>query len=510
MNWLDRTISWFSPSTGVRRVSARRVLDLRERAYDAARMDHRTSSWHTAGSSANAEIASGEERVRNRSRDLVRNNGYALQIVETIADHVVGTGIVSAPIGLRGRNLKRAQSAYAAFVENCDFDGDQDLNGLLWSAEKGKNESGSALIRFRRQSFDGSATVPPLKLQLLEPDFIDTMKDGFLSGGGLIDRGIEYDSEGRRVAFWLLPAHPGDVASWRATRMESTRVPANELIYLFDKLRPGQDRGVPVLAPAIMTLQDLRSYLSAELVRKRVAACQVGVITSQDENIQIGIKPTEKPTYGRQEQKLEPGLFTRLLPGEDIEFSTPPTDNGVDTMVVQYLREASAAAGVMFEQTTGDFSRVNYSSFRAGGHGFRRRTERRQWNFIHRVNRPISARFTEASLAAGLIAAPPGGWRHTPPGFISVDPDRDAKADLANMRMGKVSLSELVEERGWDYIEHLERVAADLAAIEERFGKGFMFDGDPRKVLNQAKPEPEKKKSGDAGNDDDDAADEAA
>lgn len=500
MTWLDSAIGWLSPVSGMRRMQARRAMDIHARAYDAAKRDHRTASWQAAGGSANAEIATAEEVVRNRSRDLVRNNGYALQIVETIADHVVGTGIVSAPIGLKGRNLKRVKDLWSGFVDECDFDGDQDLNGLCWSAEKAQRESGSAIIRFRRQQFDASATRAPLKLQLLEPDFIDVMKTGTTANGGWIDRGIEYDSEGRRVAFWLLPAHPGDVASWRAFSMTSERVPANELVYLFDKLRPGQDRGMPVLAPAILTLQDLRSYFQAELVRKRIAACMVGFITSQDGDIQVGTEPGKTPN-GTQTQKMEPGLLQRLRPGEEITFNNVPGDSGVDAMATQYLRESAAAAGVMFEQATGDFSRVNYSSFRAGGHGFRRRTERRQWAFIHSASRPIVARFTESILAAGLLSAIPGGWRHTPPGFISVDPDKDAKADLANLRMGKVTLSELVEERGWDYVEHLQRLADDIKAMGEILGPDFMFDGDPRKVLNQAKPE-QNDNAGDAGKDD--------
>jgi len=100
----------------------------------------------------------------------------------------------------------------------------------------------------------------------------------------------------------------------------------------------------------------------------------------------------------------------------------------------------------------------------------------------------LSERLTEAAIAAQLLPATPG-WRHTPPGFISVDPDKDAKADLANLRMGKVTLSELVEERGYDYVEHLARYAEDLAAAEEALGPGVMFDGDPRKQLKPSAPE---------------------
>lgn len=492
MSWLDSAIGWVSPVTGARRFSARRAMEIHARAYDAAKRDHRTSIWTTSGSSANAEIAASEEVVRNRVRDLVRNNGYALQVIETLADHVVGTGIVTAPIGLKGRNLKRAKQLWSEWTEVCDWDNDQDLHGLMWLAAKGTFESGSALIRFRRQAFDARTTTAPLKLQLLEPDFIDVLKIGTIAGGGWIDRGIEYDADCRRVAFWLLPAHPGDVASWRAFKMTSERVPASEVSYLFEKLRPGQDRGMPVLTPAVMTLNDLKSYFAAELVRKRVAACMVGVITSEEENVQVGSKPDQKPVYGRQEQKFEPGMFTRLLPGEDMKFNAPPSDSGVDQMAVQYLREISAAAGVMYEHATGDFSRVNYSSWRAGHHGFRRRTERRQWNMmIHQASRPIAMRFNEAALAAGLMNAAPG-WRHTPPGFISVDPYKDAQADRANLRMGKVTLAQLVEERGYDYLEFLYEYAEGLGDADRVFAEagleGVQFDGDPRKAVNQLPP----------------------
>lgn len=493
MNWLDQAISEFSPSWGLRRVNARRALELAGRAYEAARRDHRTTSWHTSGASANAEVACSEEIVRNRSRDLIRNNGYALQIVETFADHVIGTGIVSAPKGLKGRNLARVNDTYARWVDACDWDGDQDLHGLMWSALKGMGESGASLIRLRRVQFDASTKIVPLRLQVIEPDFIDPLKNGTTLQGGIIDRGIEYDSNGIKVALWLYDHHPGDVAQFRSRFLQSSRVPLSECIYLYDKLRPGQDRGMPILAPAIMTLQDLRGYFQSELVRKRIAACMVGVITTNDENANVGIpQGAGKPMYGPQSQKFEPGMWTRLLPGEDVTFNTVPADGQIDAMATIYLREASAAAGVMYEHTTGDFSRVNYSSWRAGSHGFQRRIERRQWNVaIHKCSKPIHARFNEAGLAAQLLPVSVPDWRHTPPGFISVDPYKDAQADLANLRMGKVTLSQLVEKNGYDYLAFLQQVAEDLDAADQalaHLGKGTMFDGDPRKPVGGMKP----------------------
>lgn len=491
MGWLDDTIAWFSPQAGVRRLAARRAYDLHGRAYEAAKRDHRTMSWQTPSSSANAEVGASEEIVRNRARDLVRNNGYALQIVETYADHVVGTGIVGAPTGVKGRNAKKIAADWRSWGEVCDHDGDHDLNGLIWTATKGMAESGAALVRFRRLRFDAKATTAPVSMQVIEPDFIDTMKHGTTASGGEIDRGIEYDAEGRKVAFWLYDRHPGDVAQFRSRAFGSERVPASEVVYLYNKLRPGQDRGMPLLAPAIMRLQDLRGYLDAELVRKRIASCMAGFIRSpDDEEFSLGTDANGaalKKKYGKLVDKFEPGMMTRLLPGEEITLSTPPTADGVSEAAQLYLREAAMAAGVMYEHATGDFSGVNYSSWRAGHHGFRRRMERIQWLVvIHKLCRVIAQRYREAALAANLLPVASFGWRWTPPGFISVDPYKDAQADLANLRMGKVTLSQLVEERGYDYLEFLAQYAEDLANAETVLGAGVMFDGDPRKALKGA------------------------
>lgn len=503
MTWLDTAIGWLAPETGARRLAARRMLDMHGRAYDAAKRDHRTMSWQTGGTSANGEIVSSEEVVRNRSRDLIRNNGFALQIVETYADHVVGTGIVGSPTGLKGRNAKKVSDDYRAWTEECDFEGDHDLNGLMWSATKGMAESGGALIRFRRQAFDANTKIAPLQLQVMEPDFIDPLKNGTIAGGGFIDRGIEYDAEGRKVAYHLYDHHPGEVASFRIRTLTSTRIPANEIVYLYNKLRPGQDRGMPLLAPAVMTLRDLRGYMDAELVRKKIAACMAGFITEKGdgETIKLGTETPvgyEKRKYGKLVEKFEPGMMTRLFPGEDVTMATPPQAQGIAEAAQFYLREAAAAAGVMYEHATGDFSGVNYSSWRAGHHGFQRRMERIQWLVvIHKLCRAIAQRYREAALAAQLLPAANFGWRWTPPGFISVDPYKDAQADLANLRMGKVTLSQLVEARGYDYLEFLGQYAQDLADAESALGAGVMFDGDPRKTApnqasagNDAKAEP--------------------
>jgi hypothetical protein len=329
MNWLDSAVGWLSPSAGVRRIAARRMMQIHGRAYDAAKQDPRNSSWKTAGTDANAEIGASEETVRNRSRDLYRNNGFATQIIDTYADHVVGTGIVGAPTGVKGRNATTIAQGFRNWSEECDFEGDQDLSGLQWSAVKGMAESGAAIIRFRRQAFDAKTKIAPLQLQLLEPDFIDPMKNGRTNSDGLIDRGIEYDADGRKVAYWLLPQHPGNVAQWRMKSLISSRVPANESSTSTTSCGPAR-----TAACRFSRLRSPRCRICAgtwkpsSCASGSPAARSASSAQPDDTDFTMGTDPaTGKELsikYGRQVEKFEPGMWTRLFPGEDVTFNTPP------------------------------------------------------------------------------------------------------------------------------------------------------------------------------------------
>ena len=77
MNWLDKAIGALVPGAGLRRARQRQALAVLTRAYEGARQSRRTEGWIAGGTGANAEIGTALHRLRDRSRDLVRNNPYA-------------------------------------------------------------------------------------------------------------------------------------------------------------------------------------------------------------------------------------------------------------------------------------------------------------------------------------------------------------------------------------------------------------------------------------------------
>jgi capsid protein len=239
-----------------------------------------------------------------------------------------------------------------------------------------------------------------------------------------------------------------------------------------------------------MTLYDLRGYFEAELVRKRIESCLSVFVTTDPDAVDDGTAAIGLPSTvdATRRERLAPGIISYLRPGEDVSTAVPASGGGIGEFSRVQLQASAAAAGVMYEQVTGDFSGTNYSSYRAGNFDFRRMVSRHQWLTITpMLLAPVTQAFARHALISGLA---PGNtlprWSHEMPEFISVDPKKDAEADALNMRMGKVRPSQLIGRTGYNFEEHLEGWAADLAAIADALGD-IQFEGDPRKSQNQTK-----------------------
>lgn len=255
MNWLDQMIGAVAPGAGLRRARQRQMMGVLARAYEGARQGRRTEGWIAAGTGANAEIAPALARLRDRSRDLVRNNPYAGKAVQALVSNMVGTGLMPRARAADAEVSRQADRLWLDFAATADADGLTDFAGLQALIVRGLVESGEVLVRLReRRAEDGLAV--PLQLQVLEADHLDSWKTGELADGGFILQGIEFDALGRRRAYWLFPTHPGDGRG----ALVATRVPADRVLHLFERLRPGQVPGVPWFAPVMLKLRDLDAY----------------------------------------------------------------------------------------------------------------------------------------------------------------------------------------------------------------------------------------------------------
>lgn len=483
MNALDRLISIVDPRAGARRLAARLQLD-QLRKYDAAARGRRVENWSTRRTSADAASAVGFSDMRDRARDLVRNNPYAQRAVTLWVSALIGSGwSFKAKAGRRngGARGQRATDefrAWAADPRQCDYEGLLDFAGLIAKAVRCWKESGEVLIRMRQPA---PATVRrlglrvPLQLHVLEPDWIAEDHDGIHSAGtikgGWTTRGIEYDGDGKRINYWLYNYHPGE-AQVRVVSPESNRVPAEEIIHLFSSQRPQQTRGVPCLAPVTITLRDLDDYMDAQLLKQKVSACMTGVIVDAD-----GAGDQKSDVSDR----IEPGAMVRLGPGQDVRFSSPPSVGEIDQIMRIYLLRIAMGCNVPYELLTGDFAGTNFSAGRLGWQSFNKQTVCEQWQLVA----PAMNRIWEWwARMASITGIPTDGlsadW--TPPPPQAYDPAADTKATISKVRAGLKPPQEAIREEGLEPEDVVEQYREWNQMVDRA---GVVLDTDPRKVSQQ-------------------------
>src|ERR1035438_462404 len=203
-NWLDNTIGIFAPRAALERMKARAAMQLF--SYEGATSGRRTEGWQAGSTDANAELGQSIYYLRNRSRELTRNNPYAAKAVGELVGNTVGTGIVPrAKTGCPDMD-KVIDGEWPYFSERCDPGGQYDFYGLEALMTRTTAESGEGLIRYRPRFSTDNFRIP-LQLQILESDFLDAHRTMGLSDSGYIIYGVEFDAIGQRRAYWLYNYH---------------------------------------------------------------------------------------------------------------------------------------------------------------------------------------------------------------------------------------------------------------------------------------------------------------
>lgn len=481
MNWLDRAIAVFAPVAAEKRVASRarihRMLETRN-LFEAASAGRRTAGWRSVGTDSNTEIRTAAGRLRDVASDMVRNHPYAASGQRVIRTNVVGTGIIPNISGTTADRTSQLQDLFAQHFDraNIDADGRHTLYGLQALVMNSVVERGAALIRRRpRQTKD---KLPlPFQIQVLEPDFLDTSRQGPQANGNYCVDGIEFDFIGKRVAYYLWDEHPGARLGAKIGQ-ESRRISADFVAHVYRVDRPGQVNGVTWFHPVIMRIRDWADYTDAQLLRQKIAACFAAFISTEQSFDWSGTIDSTSAT-GIPVETLEPGQIERLRAGEKIEFATPPSTADYGPYAKVTLHEIAAGLGVPYEELTKDLSEVSYISGRLGRGSFRTSVEEWRWNMlIPQMLHPLEAWTREAvALQTGSTEPFVIGW--TPPGWEMVDPKAEVPAQRDEIRSGLTSRSAIIRRRGEDPEQVNEEILRDRAwAIKN----DVVLDSDPSKV----------------------------
>lgn len=465
--------------------------------YDGVGSGRRSLAWMPVNLGAVSALAYAQSDLRAKSRDLVRRNAWAAAGVDAFVANAIGTGIKPQSMVKEQAIREAIHALWWDWVDEADAAGLTDFYGLQSLSVRAMLEGGEAFIRIRLRRPEDDLSVP-LQLQVLEPEHVPITYNTVASNGNSIRCGIEFDNLGRRVAYWMYRFHPDDALlapmSGSGGDLIPVRVPAAEVIHLFRPLRPGQIRGEPWLARALIKLHELDQYDDAELVRKKTAAMFAGFITrlSPEDNLMgEGVSDVN----GVALAGLEPGTLQILEPGEDIKFSQPAdVGSSYSEFMRQQFRAVAAAMEITYEMLTGDLTQVNYSSIRAGLLEFRRRCEAIQHGVIvHQLCRPVFRAWMEQAVLAGALKLPGYATRRRdyqsvkwiPQGWQWVDPLKETEAMKSAIRSGLMSRSEAISANGYDAEDVDNEIAADNARADSL---GLVFDSDPRHGQANAMP----------------------
>jgi lambda family phage portal protein len=405
-----------------------------------------------------------------RSHYLVRNNAVAVTAKKRLQANWIGRGIRVRWMNPNHTPNKKMQTAWDIWVDSCTHDGYGNLYNLQTGWAAALYESGEVFCRMVINT--KVAGKIPLSLQSLEAEMLDpTYTSTYSTEVNIPDKtymGITFDETGGKpVAYNFWKQYPEPMAYKIGVYPQRVAVSAEEVIHIFERERPGQWRGIPMLAPLLLTIYEMDELTDATLQRQKAAQCISWIFENTNPASRLipgidrytspvnvdGVSPdTADGTTAAERTVFIEGAGGNLIypqQGETVKFaSIQDIGEGLNTLLKQQWMQISAALGLSYHQASGDLSEVNFSSIRAGLNELALRVEVVQQNlFINLGMTPVCNKFRD--LASIYIS---GQMGETYPIFdvpkrLGVDPLKDAQADMMEVQAGFATLESKLTER---------------------------------------------------------------
>lgn len=473
MNAFEKTISFFSPETALKRTRARLVLE-QARKFEAASNTKRTKNWNAKNTGANLEIGESLESLRARSRQLHRDSGIARRITDVLATSGVGTGVI---VQASDEKFDEYLRSFTDTTE-IDFNRKLDFYAIQMLVANTFYESGECLIKkiIEPKSKFG------VSFQVLEGDFLDHSMNFEEKDGSYVIQGVKHNKDGKIVGYYIFNEHPGETFS---LKNKSKLYSSEEIMHVFEAKRPGQVRGFPHIAPVMVNIKDVSDTINAELMRRKISTCFAGYIIRPDS---VEIDEDAEEMYSR----MAPGTLTELEPGYDIKFSSPPAAPEFSAFLKDQIRIIATGAGVTYESLSGDLSGTNFSSAKIGRLEFDVKTKHFQENIlINQVCKFMIESFLQVSIVKRM-ANENTSITYTAPVRPLIDPIQENNALKYEIRNGFISWEEAVRSRGRDPKRVLEQLKKNLDQFKEM---GIVLDVDGSRVSLAGNLNPEDKQN---------------
>jgi lambda family phage portal protein len=446
LKWLKAIFQKPQPSGGQAEMGGRVV---RARYDSAQTTPDNARHWQWADYlSANASNRPEIRRVlRARARYEVANNSYARGIVLTLANDVIGSGprlqmLLGNGENDDGENLNGLiEREFAAWAKEVD------LAGKLRTMRMAKAQDGEAFalmhtnlrlnhaVKLDLKLIEADQVATPL-MQLPTPTFVD---------------GIVLDLYGNPESYHILDRHPGDMVILEPLGFHEFA--AFWVLHWFRPDRPGQNRGLPDILPALPLFAQLRRYTLAVIAAAETAADWAGVLY------------TDAPANGEAEA-VEPMDIIDLekrsmltLPGGwkmgQVDAKQPTTTYG--EFKHEILNEIARCLNMPFNIAACNSAGYNYSSGRLDHQTYYKAIRVEQSHLEATIlDRILTAWLAEATLAFGLQEHLDNAGRYS-----------DAALARAKQKaLGAADAVDFPHQWFWDGHEHVDPLKESSAQAE--------------------------------------------
>ena len=507
-NLVDRVIRAFDPVRARARLGARMSFEaLASGGYTgASRTKRGLSKWNPRAGSADADTLGDLPALRSRSRDLVRNAPLAGGAINTVALNVIGTGLMPrarpdrAALGwseTRAAEWKKhvdREFMLWALSKDCDATRTQNFFGLQDLAFRSVLENGDAFALL--PMIDRPGVAPQIAVQLLEADRISNK--GSAPDTRDLAGGVALDARGAPTAYHIQRWHPGDLYrgagtgyhEWDIVDAFGAQSGRRNVLHLYHRLRIGQTRGVPYLAPVIEAFKNLDRFSEAELFAA-VANAMFALTTKSDGG--AGLNPAESAVTGETpaagsgdapkgegwDGSLTSGLVVDLDADKEIaSFQSGRPNPEHEPFVSSIVTQIGVRLGLPKEVLMLFFSSSYTAARGALLQGWKFFRARRDW-CADDFCQPVREEWLAWKVASGAIDAPgffanPGlraaygaaTWHGDGPG--SIDPLKEVLAAKKRTEMNLRTLEqEIAEDSGGDVDDILEQRGREVTRERE-------------------------------------------
>lgn len=484
LNLVERLAAQIAPKWALRRLADKTQLALAGGYSGASKRSQALRNWSTRAADAVSDINPDLDTLRARARDLARNSPIGAGIRLNMVTHAIGTGlsfqsrIDAAALGISEAEAQAWQDnterRWRLFAESrdCDAAREQNFYALQAEAEYAIIDSGDVGVLMPSVSRPGWPFE--FAIQLIEADRICNPEGKTLSR---TDEGVTRDAYGAPVTYHVALHHPGARGSVKREWMpiaafDDTGAP--NFLLIFERTRPGQVRGVPLLAPVIEAVKQISRYGEAELQAAVVNAVFAVFMEMDadafgqlfdDESAEAYFRRASSWNGGIEPGGLENGgKVVNLMPGEKPVTVTPGRPNPVfDAFFNSVAAQIGMAVGLPREVLLMAFTSSYSASKGALLEAYRTFMGRRD-RVATRFCQPIFERWLDFEVAAGRILAPGyfadpmlkkawrgSAWVGDGPG--SLDPLKEANAAEKRIAIGistRAAESVLHDGGDWD------------------------------------------------------------